>query len=209
MTRQAALLSALGVALVLVLFYFFAFQPKNEELAVIREDIDAAVAQQATLEARIAALQEVRLRAPEIEAALAAGESIIPRESALPSALRQLQLAADDSGVDLLTIAPGRPAAVGGDVPELSMLTVSLTIQGSYFQLVDFLRRIEDPSITPRGLIWTSGTVTPADYPQLSVTLSGQMFALLPTPAPAATEPAADVEVDVDVEVDATEEEVA
>lgn len=209
MTRQATMLAALGVVLVLLLFYFFAFAPKNDELAVIREDIDTAVAQQATLEARIAALQEVRLRAPEIEAALAAAESIIPREAALPSALRQLQLAADDSGVELLTISPGRPAAVAGELPELSMLAVSLSVEGSYFQLVDFLRRIEDPSITPRGLVWTSGSLSPGDYPTLAVSLGGEMYALLPTPAPPAPEPEAGADVEVDVEVDTAEEDAA
>lgn len=201
MTRQAAILSALGVVLILVLFYFFAFQPKNEELALIQEETDAAIAQQATLEARIAALQEVRLRAPEIEAALAAAESIIPREAALPSALRQLQLAADDSGVELISIAPGRPAVGEGEAAELSTLTLSLAVEGSYFQLVDFLRRIEDPAITPRGIEWTSGTVGAGQYPVLSVALSGEMYALLATPpapeesptaepAPGETEPA-------------------
>lgn len=201
MTRQAAILSALGVVLILVLFYFFAFQPKNEELELIQEETDAAIAQQATLEARIAALQEVRLRAPEIEAALAAAESIIPREAALPSALRQLQLAADDSGVELISIAPGRPAVGEGEAAELSTLTLSLAVEGSYFQLVDFLRRIEDPAITPRGIEWTSGTVGASQYPVLSVALSGEMYALLATPpapeesptaepAPGETEPA-------------------
>lgn len=194
MTRQTALLSALGVVLVLVLFYFFVFQPKNEELALINEDIDAAVAQQATLEARIAALQQVRLRAPEIEAALAAAESIIPREAALPSALRQLQSAADDSGVELVSVSPGRPAAVEGEIPELSVLTLSLAVEGSYFQLVDFLRRIEDPAITPRGIEWNSGTLAPGDYPQLVVSLSGQMYALLA--APPAAEPEAPATAD-------------
>ncbi|MBW3659809.1 MAG: type 4a pilus biogenesis protein PilO [Actinobacteria bacterium] len=205
MTRQNAILSVLGVVLVLVLFYFFAFQPKNEEIAVIREEIDTAVAQQATLESRIAALQEVRLRAPEIEAALAAAESIIPRESALPSALRQLQLAADDSGVDLITISPGRPTVVEGAAPELALMTISVAIEGSYFQLVDFLRRIEDPAITPRGIEWNSGSLAPTVYPRLTVSLSGEMYALLPaapvpveeapvpteTPVPVETEPAA------------------
>lgn len=189
MTRQTAMLSALGVILVLVLFYFFAFQPKSDELAVIREDTDAAIAEQATLEARISALQEVRLRAPEIEAALAAAESIIPRESALPSALRQLQLAADDSGVDLSTVSPGRPAQVEGDVPELSVLTLSLAVEGSYFQLVDFLRRIEDASITPRGIQWNAGSIAAADYPRLAVSLSGEMYALLATPPAPPEEP--------------------
>lgn len=203
MTRQTAILTTLGVVLVLVLFYFFVFQPKNEELALIREETDAAIAQQATLEARLAALQEVRLRAPEIEAALAAAESIIPREAALPSALRQLQLAADDSGVELVSVSPGRPAAVGGEIPELSTLTLSLAVNGSYFQLVDFLRRIEDPAITARGIEWNSGTLGVSAYPELSVALSGEMYALLAAPpapeaeapvepaVPAETEPAA------------------
>ena len=193
MSRQVGLLAGLAVVLILVGFYFFAFKPRSEELVEVREQIDTAVAQQATLEAEIAALQAIRAEAPEIEAALATAESVIPRDLALPSALRQLQLAADDAGLSLETVAPGRPVASDLETPELATVTISVTLSGSYFQVVDFLRRVEDPTIIPRGIEWTSALLTPSAYPTLSVVLSGEMYSLLPAPVPAPTETAPDV----------------
>jgi Tfp pilus assembly protein PilO len=188
MTRQMTLLSALGVFLLLVLFYLFAWSPKSDELAEVRTEIDDAVAQQSLLESQIAALEGVRATAPEIEAALAAAESLVPRDAALPSALRQLQLAADDSGVELLSIAAGRPAA-DDIVPEVASISLAINAEGSYFQLVDFLRRIEDPAITPRVVLFANVSVSIVEYPTLGAALTGEMYALLPAP-PVVEEPA-------------------
>lgn len=192
MNRQTLLLSALGAVLLLVLYYFFAWAPKSAEIAEINEQTEAAITQQATLESRIRALEEVRARAPEIEAALASAESVVPRDAALPSALRQLQLAADDSGVEMISVSVGRPSAAGiADVPDLANMSVSVQVNGSYFQTVDFLRRLEDPGITPRGFVWSAAAFAPSEYPSLSVSLSGNMYAVLPG-APAQAEQPAD-----------------
>lgn len=206
MSRQVLLLSALGAVLLLVAFYFLAWAPQSERIAEIETEIEATLAQQAQTTTRIRALEEVRARAPEIEAAIGATDALIPRDPALPSALRQLQLAADDSGVTLLTVASGRPTAVGeGGAAEL---TVTISMTGSYFQVVDFLRRVEDPSITPRAILWSTAAVSVAEYPELSVSLSGSMYAVLPpTTAPAA--PAAPAEPETTPTEGATEGEAA
>lgn len=193
MNRQALMLVAVGAILLVVVFYLFGWKPKSEEIAEIQTQTDEAVAQQSLLRTQIATLESVRASAPEIEAALAAAESLLPREAALPSALRQLQLAADDSGVELLTISPGRPAA-DEDFPELARISLAITADGSYFQLVDFLRRLEDPTITPRVILFENVTIAITEYPTLSAALTGSMFAVLPAPpAPPAPEPDATV----------------
>lgn len=208
--QQSVLLATIAVILVVVLFYVFGFKPKQDELARIEAETEEAIAQEAALEARIAELQVVRARAPEIEAALATAESVIPRDQALPSALRQLQLAADDSGLELVTLSPGRPIAIEGDLPGFAELNISVQANGSYFQVVDFLRRIEDPSIVPRGIVWASLNASVDEYPSLSVALVGRMFALLPEPVivpEVGAPPAPDVDVDVDVDADAEAED--
>lgn len=209
MNRQHLVLAVLGLLVILVLFYMFAFKPKQDEIAEIEVQIEESLAQEATLESRIATLEEVRARAPEIEASLATAESIIPREQALPSALRQFQLGADDSGVELVSVTPGRPVAVDGEVPELAELSVTLVLNGSYFQIVDFLRRVEDPAITPRGVTWSGVTVVATEYPTLTASLTGRMFSLLPIPATPdvlTTEPPADAGTEADVEVTVEED---
>ncbi len=194
MNRQMWLLAGLGLVLVLVLYFLFLWRPRTQELAEATEQIEETQQQQDQARADIARLEAVRANAPEFEAAISAANSVIPQDEALPAALRQLQLAADDSGLTLLTVTPGRPAEVappegeeqdGGEAaPEadgqLAQISLSVQVTGNYFQVVDFLRRVEDPTIVPRGIVWTTASVTAEDYPTLNASLTGQMFARLP-----------------------------
>ena len=190
MRRQQLAIVALLTIVVLALFYLFLYRPKTAQVAQIRADIDVVKAEQTTLQTRIDTLTQVRANAPEIEAAIAAAEAVIPREVALPAALRQLVLAADDSGVTLSGISPSRPEPDPSGQPGLARIGLSVAISGGYFQVVDFLRRVEDPSITPRAIVWTSVNVagSPDAYPTLQVGATGEMYALLPA-APVPPDP--------------------
>lgn len=185
MTRRTVALVALAAVLAVVVWFFLLYSPKRTELAEVEDQIAQAVQRQDQTRGRIEQLEEVRNQAPEIEARLAAAEAVIPRDPALPSTLRQLQLAADDSGVTLLTVAPGRPEAAGlEDAPaDLARIALTVTLEGGYFQIVDFLRRVEDPAVLPRGIVWTSTALSVADYPTLSASVSGHMYARLRPPA--------------------------
>lgn len=182
MNRQTGILAALAVVLVAALFYFFVWQPKDAEIAEIEEQIASAEQQQQQLERQIRELQEVRTNAPELEAAIVAAESVVPRDIGQASAIRQLQLAADGSGVDLPSVSFSEPAQLENAPAGLAELTISVQVQGGYYQIVDFYRRVEDPAITPRGVVWRDLSVSASDYPTLSATTSGSIFALLPTP---------------------------
>lgn len=191
-TRILALVSGLVAVLLAAGFFLLLYQPKNDEVADLEEQAATLQAQQAQLTSQISRLKQVRREAPDIEAQLAAAEAVIPRSAALPVFVRQMQQAADDSGVTLLSLSPGAPSAVADGPDGLASISVSASVTGGYFQLVDFLRRLEDPSITARGFLWTSAGVAPSEYPTLSLSLSGEMFAYLPgapQPAPPAPEP--------------------
>lgn len=212
MKRTTLLLIVLGVILVLVAWYVLLFNPKLEEQQVVEDEIVALETQQAAVRGRIAELEGVREQAPQLQAELAATESLLPRDTALPSALRQLQQAADDSNATLVSVAPARPVLVEGS-EDLYEINLSVEVRGTYFQIVDVLRRVEDPAISPRGVLWDSSAMTIDEYPTLVTVLSGRMFAVLPQPPAPPAEPDpdaedlaegddADVDVDVDVEVD-------
>lgn len=189
MNRQTTLLAALGAVLVIALWWFFVYSPGQEELARVEDEVAAAEAETASLQQRVAALEAIRSRAPETEAAIAQVLSIVPDEPALPGALRQIQAAADDAGITMDTLVTERPEVLD-EGAGLYSATVTMTATGSYFQLVDFLRRLEDPAITARGFIFDTLTVAPTDYPSLTVAISGRMFAAL-EPAPVPVDPAA------------------
>jgi Tfp pilus assembly protein PilO len=207
MNRIQLLLVSLGAILLVVLFWLLLWSPQSEEIDDVRAEIERVQSQQASTQTRIGALQRVRDEAPEIEARLAAGASILPRDTALPSVLRQLQTAADESGAVLTTVSPGRPASVDELDDELAMIGLTLQMDASYFQLVDFLRRVEQADITPRGIAWEQLSLSIGEYPELNVSLNGRMYALLPSAPPPEDEPepeddddADDADVEIEIE---------
>jgi len=209
MSRPALLLSALGAVAVIALFFVLVFQPARAELAEVEDQIALEQAEQTRLEGEIERLRLVREGAPGVEADLAAADSIVPRDPALPALVRQLQSAADESGITLTSVAAGRPSALPeSSVEGLSVINVNAQIEGGYFQIVDFLRRIEQPSITPRGLAWVNASVTrdDANYPDLGVTLAGQAYAVVAVPLPPESEPVAEPdEATSEIEDDGTD----
>lgn len=189
MTRQTGILAVLGAVLLAALFFFLVWQPKSDEIDQIEAEIETVEQQQAQLQQQITELKEVRNNAPDLEAAIVAAESVVPRDVGQASAIRQLQLAADESGVELPTVTFGGPTQIQDAPPGLASLQVTVQVDGGYYQIVDFFRRVEDPAITPRGFTWNSAAFAPADYPTLSGSVSGSVYALLPTPpAPEPTE---------------------
>ena len=176
MTRVGWLLTGLLCVLLVVGWYFLIFSPTSEDIEVVRTDTEATLTQAAQQRARADELRAVRQSAPEAEAALAAGQTLVPEGAAIPALFRQLQQAADDAGVRLNTLSPSAPSVETRNEQELAVIGVSMSVTGSYFQVVDLARRIEDPLLTPRALQWTSASLSPAEYPELSVTLSGQVF---------------------------------
>jgi Tfp pilus assembly protein PilO len=210
MTRTMVALSVLGAVLLTVVFWLLLWSPKQDELDQALVDIETVRSQQLQTEGRIRALEGVRERAPELEAEYVAGEAVLPRDASLPSALRQLQTAADEAGATLVSVSPGRPVPVDGGDPTLGQIPVNVELHAGYFQAVDFLRRMEDPTISPRGVTWSSLDMSIDDYPSLIVTLAGQLYAQLPAPPAPVDEAQPEAEdgagVEGDVEGDETED---
>jgi Tfp pilus assembly protein PilO len=171
------LLPLVAVALIVVSFVFL-IKPQMDQAAELREEAAAIRTQQEQARGQIAALARVRETSPTVEAELAAISAIIPQDPALPSALRQFQMAAQDSGVTLTSMAPSAPTNANiSDAPNLASISWSLSIEGGYFQVVDFLRRLEDPVVTARGILVQSVTASPTELPTLSVSVTAVMFA--------------------------------
>lgn len=204
MTRTNIILGVVVAIAIVVLAWLFLISPQNDELAQVEADIVAEQDQAVAVQAQIAGLEQVRSEAPQIEAEIAEVDSIVPSDPGLPSALRQLQAAADDAGVLLTAVTPSRPSPVAdGEATGLHVMGMSMTLEGSYFQTVDFLRRLEDPSITARGMEVTSVSLAKSDdlYPTLTVSITAQSYAVLDAP-PVPAEPAPEPPPTTDAETD-------
>lgn len=188
MSRLGWVLTALLCVLLIIGWYFLIFDPTSQDIEDVRAETEQVQTQTTQALARAAQLREIREEAPDAEARLAFGRSLIPEDAAIPALFRQLQQAADDAGMRLESIAPSQPTVTEIDGVQYTVIGVSMNLEGSYFQAVDLARRVEDPLLTPRALRWNSAALSPIEFPELSVSLSGQVFSrgLVEVPVPAA-----------------------
>ena len=196
MSRLQILLSVLGIVLIVVLVTLFVFQPREERLSELETQIDQELDLQAQLTRERNELQEVRGNAPELEAQLSAAEVVVPTHPDIPGLIRSVQLAADDAGALLVSISSSRMQQLT-DAPEgVSAADLNIQLEGNYFQVVDFLRRVEDPDLIGRGILWFDASLTRDEdvdddevdidddvtTGNLIVTLSGRVYSHLPAP---------------------------
>lgn len=189
MKVQHGVLAGLGVVLVLLAFFFLLYRPAGDDIAAAEQAAEVARQGQAEQRQRIRALEEARSAAPDVEAMLATARSVLPDEVGMPSALRQVQDAANGAGVEIMTLTPSSAQPHPLD-PTLSEVSVGLQVEGSYFQVVDFLRRIEDPRLTARAMLGDFVVLKLSDYPTLTAELGLRLHAR--TPASPGAEPAAE-----------------
>ena len=210
--KVAPVVAVLVALLLTAVFWFFLYQPQNERQGELEAEIATLQGQASELRARREALLAIKDDEVQIRAALARAEEYIPSGIAQPSALRQLQRTADAAGatLEILTFGtPEPPDATGSttavDTGEpgkvLAAIPVTVAVDGGYFQLVDFLRRLEVD--VPRAILVQNISIekTPdGEFPRLRATLNCERFAIvnadiLPvvagaptTPQPGATE---------------------
>jgi Tfp pilus assembly protein PilO len=199
------LLIAIAASLVLVgVWYMVLWSPgqSSKRAANTRQ----ATAQQKETEtaAKVAALNAAKKDMPALQAKLDALKKLIPDSPQLDTVIATLDTAATQSAVDLRSLSPAAitvapptttttaPPASGTTAttapaaeaaPPLTPLSFSMSANGKYAQLVDFIHRI---SATPRLIVVDSLTfsVEGKDGTQ-TVAIGGRMFMLNKTSTPA------------------------
>ena len=139
--RQIAIAAAAAVG-VTVLFFFLLLKPKLNDISKTRSDVQAASAEVDTLNTQIAHLNQVKRNAPQTMAQLAALSQYLPSTPDLPGFIKLVQDAAVQSGIDLQSIAPSPPANQP-NASGVQVISVTLTAQGGYFRIEDFLAHLE------------------------------------------------------------------
>lgn len=191
MRRRAPVLAVVAALLLSVLTWMFLITPQREQRALLREETETIRSAQDRTQREIARLEEIRDNELEIRAAIARLDQYIPSGPAQPSAIRQIQLAADAAGVEITQLTFGEPQVVL-DAPSpaepghiLAEIAVALTVEGGYFQGTDFMRRVETE--LPRAVMVDSLTANeappPRGYPELAISLTARIFAVVPASA--------------------------
>jgi Tfp pilus assembly protein PilO len=223
MKQRAPLIAAGASLLVVLLVVFLLVLPKVSAIHKANDDLAAARATQTQLQAHLEQLKATEAQAKQIRTELSKLSAAVPPTVALPDLIRTLNDLADAAGVDFLTLAPGQPSAVEGAPGTLpgtaapvsgalpvgvSVVPVSVTLEGSYFSVDEYLFRLETlPRISKvNGLTLGIGT---GGYPQLALSFQANFYTTdtsagpgsqpgsqgaaapqgspLPTPSPSAT----------------------
>lgn len=187
MTAKAPLLAIAACVLLSAAFYFLAWQPRDEEQTALEDETAELEREASGLRNEIAALTEIKDNEVEYRAALATLDEYVPQGPAQSVVMRQLQDAADDAGVTIESMQFGDPQRVE-DAPEpsepgmvLASMSSSVQLDGGYFQIVDFLRRIEVD--VPRAVLVSQLNLSEGDdgFPELTGSWAGDLFAIVPT----------------------------
>ena len=174
--RNRLILIAGGAALaVLVLWFLLLWGPQGSRLNDARDRRDVAQDRAEQLELQIARLRASQDRALGLAAQREQLRVAVPEQPNLAQFLLDANDAAERSGIDFISVSPSPPAA--SDVGEPAAVSLAISVSGGYFQVLDFINRLE---ALPRLVVIDTLTLTPegADIGtvRLSAAISGRMF---------------------------------
>jgi len=173
--RRAPIFAGAAVVAVVLIVTFFLVLPKAGQVKDADAALTEAQAQQATLGAQLAALQQAEAEAPINRETIRRVQQAIPPTIDQQGFILLVQNAAVQSSIDIVTITPSTP--IFDPATGLSTVTNTVTCTGSYFAATEFLFQIET---LPRAAKTTSVGIAPSpsatNASLLTVTLAIEMF---------------------------------
>jgi len=186
-SRRAIAIGVGAALLVLLLWWFLLRRPQRSRISDAQDRREAAAQQAAQLQVTLSRLQDLKrteaLKRSQIEALRVA----VPDQPNLAQFILDANDAANQAGIDFISISPSPPAAAGpatggtagtpgARAAAPASITLAMNVTGGYFQVLDFLNRLND---LPRIVVIDSLSLTPGsgtDTSRLSATISARMF---------------------------------
>jgi Pilus assembly protein, PilO len=164
--RRELLLAGVAGVVVLIVATLLLIRPTRQATAQAHADRDAAVSDSQSLRDEIKALEALKPNEAELRARASQARAEFPATPALPGLVDALQDAASQAGADLDSVAPAAPKA-STTTPQLAEIATTVTVSGGYFEIQDFLVRLEnlvkgsDPGrVPPRSVLVRSVGLT-------------------------------------------------
>ena len=206
MRSRVVALATVAVFGVVALWWVFVYSPSGKRLSDKRDEVAAADQQRSALDATLKRLAQIDADGPATDAKLLKLSEALPDTADLAGFINGAHEIAVEAGIDWVSVAPSEPTETPGAPPTIRL---GIQIQGGFFQVLDYLNRLEDlgrlvmvdsVNITTGGgdgTTQTTGGVTSSGAPDLSVTLTARMFTMsassgtTATTAPAGATPTA------------------
>ena len=137
--REVYIITAVVAVVLIVAWYFLLLSPMKAKLSDLDSQVVAQEAALATAKQEVARLEAYKKTAPQSRAEIVRLGKMLPESEGIPSLIIELTRTADASGVDLNSISRG---ATQPGVP-FGLQTVTLAVTGRFFDVEDFLYRLE------------------------------------------------------------------
>lgn len=184
--RRNLLITVLAMIVVAVLAFFVVFKPQSDKIAQAREDVKSAQDDVQRLRLELQRLQALQQQAPKLRDEAMKLDAAVPNDPQLAAFILQVQDAANASGIEWVSVSPAPPAASTNAQVPVQEVVVALNVEGGYFQVQDFLVRLEGlPRAVKVGNVSLSAQSAGTGSPRLTASLNMKMFVSAPTAAPA------------------------
>jgi len=141
--------SVLGVIIVVLIWNQLLYKPANNDVTTANQRLTTAQTKHEQLQQQEHALEHQQSNAPQLQAQLGKLEAAVPPTPDLEGFLRAANNIKVQSGVDWVSIQPDTPTSGNG----ASEIKMQIVVHGGFFQVLDYLNRLADPSTMPRLVI--------------------------------------------------------
>jgi type IV pilus assembly protein PilO len=138
--RNLIILGALGIVLLIILYYFLLLSPLLQSLNEQAQARESKQAQLEQVQQQVNELEEVRRQSPDIERQLLELSKRIPAQPQIPTFVVQVQEIALASGVTQLSVDP-EPSTSPEGGGDYRVVPVTMRFNGTYDEMQDFLLR--------------------------------------------------------------------
>lgn len=194
--KEIYIIAGVIAVVLIVAWYFLLFSPTRQELSDLDDQIAADETALVSAQQELARLQSYEKTAPQAEVDIVRLSKMLPEDEGIPSMIVELTKTATASGVTLSTISRGTTTT---GTP-FGIQTVTLAVTGRFFDVEDFLYRLESYvrfqnttfSVTGRLLQVTNvslsggsttGSTTEVTPLTVSVTLNAYLWGAAAAPA--------------------------
>ena len=137
---QLKVASGILAILATVAFFFYVYQPANEELTAQQERVEQLKTANEKVKKELArgSAEQLRQQAQMYAQNLDVMRQLVPTGNEVPALLEQVSTAARRAGLDLSTVEP-QPVVVGD---QFDTYRYRLSVFGSYHQVAEFLTNV-------------------------------------------------------------------
>ena len=138
--REIYIITAVVAVVLIVAWYFLLFSPTQTKLSDLDQQVQSAQSALNVAKQEVVKLESYKKTAPQSRAEIVRLGKMLPESEGIPGLIIELTKTAEASGVTVTsitrgTVAPGTPFGIQA---------VSIQVGGRYFDVEDFLYRLEE-----------------------------------------------------------------